>query len=102
MGKSRSGGTFPLPLRERLGEGPAASAAEKMLRSHAAGEFFAPQTRLYPSPGLSHRGRGARCLHHQRVDRALKDIGRRCVIDPFGAFGAADVGGDHRALDRLG
>src|SRR3546814_18227822 len=39
---------------------------------------------------------------HQRVDRALQDEGGRRAVDAGRAFGAADVGGDHRAFDRGG
>ena len=38
----------------------------------------------------------------QRVDRALQDMRRGERIDLLGAAGAADVGFDHRPLDRLG
>ena len=51
-----------LPQRERLGEGRATSVAQTTLFEcpiNTGAGSFAPQTRLGPSPGLSHEGRGA-------------------------------------------
>ena len=36
------------------------------------------------------------------VERTLEDVRGGKLVDGFGALGAADVGGDHGALHRLG
>lgn len=56
-------------------------------------------------PSAFHMARfaGVSCrLPDHGVNRALQNEGGGGAVDPFGAFGPADVGGDHRAFDGGG
>src|SRR3546814_15512372 len=61
--------------------------------------FVIKGQRLGRADDSSKPRRSIRSNGNQRVDRPLQDERRRRAVDTLGAFGAADVGGDHRAFD---